>query len=178
MGGMSENILSKRFNVDRGVIRRRLVELGVHIRSQSEAEALKWKQMTSQQRKHQVKACHDKVRGSTKTYESLCVRAKGMQAHFKPSKLEQAFLEAFQDGGINVVPWFAIGKFNVDFALPKSKIAIEVDGGNWHNSAKKKRQDAMKTSFLTSLVWCVIRFKSKDLVCVVQTIKSLPSFRS
>ena len=174
--GMSENRIAKHFGVARCSIRLRLLRSGTHIRGQSEAEVLKWQQMSPEQRINQVKAFHDKIRGTSKTYVLLCKRALGVQAHFKPSKLESIFLQVFKDAKIEVVPWFAVGKFNIDFALPKSKIAIEINGGNFHDSPKKIKQDFAKVTFLNSLGWFVLYFYAEDLFHAVEIVKSAPSF--
>jgi len=58
LSGVSENALSKTYNVNRGAIRNRLILQGVQIRNQSEAETLKWSQMDDVQRKNQVKKAH------------------------------------------------------------------------------------------------------------------------
>ena len=48
--------------------------------------------------------------------------------------------------------------YNIDFANPKEKIAIELDGPS-HNSMRKKLLDEKKTMVLEKLGWKVIRIK-------------------
>lgn len=75
------------------------------------------------------------------------------------SPLETMFLELFKAVGIPVVPQYAIDIFNVDFAIPDAKLAIEIDGGNWHiDHPRKIAQDTKKQSFLTEAQWTILRF--------------------
>lgn len=161
--GISENRLAKRYGVDRSVISRVIREADVHRRGQSEAEVLKWIQMTPEQRKHQVEAVHNAIRGRRKTRDFLRKRAKGIQRKARLSSLEKSFLEVFDEYGIKVVPQYAIDIFNVDFAIPEIKLAIEIDGGGWHQSEPKIHQDRKKKGFLSFHGWYLIRFKGKHL---------------
>jgi len=61
--GISENKISKQLKISRGVIRLRLIENKIHIRTQSEAEKLKWSNMNDEQRKNQVANAHKSVKG-------------------------------------------------------------------------------------------------------------------
>src|SRR5690606_21587359 len=74
--GMSENAVAKKLGTTRSVVRRRLIESGVHIRNPSEAEALKWSNMTSAQRKAQVRAAHQATTGREHSLEEKIKRAK------------------------------------------------------------------------------------------------------
>ena len=181
--GMSENAISKRFNVSRNVIALRLTQAGIKRRTQSEAETLKWSQMSEEMCKHQVKAAHDKVRGMKRSHENLVNHALSVQAKGRMSKFEKLFFEAFTKAEIEVVPQYAVDVFNVDFAIPEKKIAIEVDGGHWHSSPRKIKQDIKKTEVLVSLGWTIIRFevfrrKIEDVLAdAVETVRSYPSFK-
>jgi len=131
---------------------------------------LKWKQMSSEQRKRQVKSAHDSVRGRKKTHSFLMKRAKGVQAKYTLSGLENKFFEAFKNARIVVIPQYAVDVFNVDFAIPERKIAIEIDGGNWHNCASKVIQDKRKEKCLIANGWRLFRF-SKNVEHAVALIK-------
>jgi very-short-patch-repair endonuclease len=89
------------------------------------------------------------------------------------------FYDAFKEVGIEVVPLYAFGIFNLDFAIPDSKIAIEINGGNWHTSHRKRKQDMAKLKVLNSAGWYLISFDThrKQINQVIQnsigTLKSL-----
>ena len=59
----SVNKMSNELPIGRTGIRNAMDRLGVHRRSQSEAEKLKWQNMTDEQRARQVQAAHEAVRG-------------------------------------------------------------------------------------------------------------------
>ena len=153
--GTSENAIAKQYKVSRGTIRQRLVESRVHIRTQSEAEKLKWTYMTLEQREHQIKAYHDKIRGDKRSHESLVKRAKTIQAYCRLSPLEKLIWKMFELNNVEVVPLYAVDIFNVDFAIPKKKVAFEVNTGNWHKSPRKIAQDAKKAKYLESQGWLI-----------------------
>ena len=184
INGVSELALSKRFGVSRCTIRGRLVAAGIQPRTQSESEAVKWKQMSKEARQHQVKAAHDKVRGMTRTHDNLVNRAIGVQAKAKMSKFEQLFFEAFTKAGVSVIPEYAIDVFNIDFAIPEKRVAIEVDGGNWHTSSVKSKYDRRKEAFLKQIGWHIIRFQvyrrniENILSEAVETVRTHPAMSS
>lgn len=160
--GLSENAIAKMLSVSRIAIRPRLIKAGVHIRTQSEAEALKWKQMSTEQRKRQIEAYHAKIRGGTRTHEDLVKRAKGVEAKQKLSKLERFFLKIYQDAGYDIKPLYAIDIFNIDLAIPSRKLAIEIDGGNWHTSPRKRAQDKKKEDYLLANGWKILHIKGSQ----------------
>jgi len=170
--------ICKKFHVSRIVINRILREAGVGHRNHSEARKVHWKHMTPKERIKEMSKLHDKIRGTHRTIENLEKRAKTRQFTVKLSKLEQTFLDAFQDAGINVVPQYAVSKFNIDFAITNRKIAIEIDGGHWHQSSRKLAQDWQKETFLREEGWTVIRFEANDLGSFVEKLRMHPAFLS
>jgi len=146
--GESVNSLAKDYSVSRGAITTRLIRANIKLRTQSESEKAKWVHMTADQRKRQVKAAHDSIRGRRKTREFLIRKAKGVQAKAKLSQLENLFLATFGSSGIKVIPLYALDIFNLDFAIPDVQLAIEIDSGHWHESDRKVKQDRKKEAFL------------------------------
>lgn len=186
--GLSELALAKQFFVSRGAIRQRLIETGTRIRGQSDAELLKWSKMSEQQRLYQVKAAHDAVRGTKYSREVGVKKALMRQQSPFLSPLEQQLLNVFTQCGIKVVPQFALEIYSIDFAIPEIKLAIEVDGGNWHDSPAKRSHDTGKEVLLSNRNWKLIRVRidkgtliirtnieSIDHAKVLQTICSDPS---
>jgi len=157
--GVSENALAKQFGTTRYIIGKTLREAGVKRRTQSESEAMKWSKMSPQQRQQQVKAAHDKVRGTKRSKEELLQRAMTRQENPTLSNLEQQFLKMFKKYGVDVVSQYALETYNLDFAIPRDKIAIEIDGGNWHDSIPKRKFDRGKEVLLVNRGWKLIRVK-------------------
>lgn len=153
-GGMSENAVAKKFRVSRSAIRRLLLISGCHIRTQSEAEFLKWSQMTEDQRIVQVASAHDKVRGMKRSYSDLSTRAKGK---------EKTLGIAIGDGEITMIEWLskrgitashqvAAGKYNLDVsAYP---FAIEIHKNCWRPHGIPRIRERIE--FLRNAGWHVI----------------------
>lgn len=57
--------------------------------------------------------------------------------------------------GLNVYPQYPVDKFFIDFACPVRKIAIELDGKEFHDRSKDRKRDEK----LDSLGWKVFRIE-------------------
>lgn len=99
-----------------------------------------------------------RIRGAKRSYEDLCKRAQGKQRNAKVSGDEAEILAALNAAGLHPVPLLAIGKYNIDFGFPDAMLAVEYNGGNWHNSPAKKEADASKRAFLESEGWHLVVF--------------------
>jgi very-short-patch-repair endonuclease len=165
--GISELALAKKFGVSRGAIRERLIETGTEIRGQSDAEVCRWNQMSEEQRLHQIEAAHNAARGRKASREERIKGASSRQQNPILSPLEQQFFDVFKRCEIEVIPQYAMEIYNVDFAVPKDKVAIEIDGGNWHDSDPKRGYDRGKEVLLASHGWKLVRVKvAKDYITV------------
>ena len=80
--GKSENFLSHHYKISRPVIRRILLRNGTTIRSQSQAEYLKWEGMTKDARQNQVRLAHDACRGRVRSQAELNKMAISRQENF------------------------------------------------------------------------------------------------
>jgi len=167
--GVSELAIAKQFLVSRGAIRQRLIETGTKIRGQSDAETLKWTKMSEQQRLRQVKAAHDAVRGKKRSREESIKKALARQQSPFLAPLEQQLLNVFRQYEIKVVPQFAMEIYSVDFAVPEIKLAIEVDGGNWHDCTAKRSQDMGKEVILSNRNWKLIRIRIDKGKLIIRT---------
>ncbi|MCR4592666.1 MAG: endonuclease domain-containing protein [Bacteroidaceae bacterium] len=56
----------------------------------------------------------------------------------------------------------SIGDYITDFICLKRKLVIEVDGG-YHNEPMQQQDDQMRTDFLESIGYTVIRFKNEEI---------------
>ncbi|MGD6850765.1 MAG: DUF559 domain-containing protein [Candidatus Bathyarchaeia archaeon] len=142
--------------------------------------------MTPEQEAKQTKAAHDAVRGMTRSREELLQRALIKQNNWTQlSAGELEVMKLLNDIGIQVIPQYALDIFNIDLAVPDRKIAIEVDGGEWHNSGRKQAMDERKEALLKAEDWLLLRFnvgKRKfvrlnfnDAITLVKAICSLPT---
>lgn len=143
--GASPNQLAKHFHITRRTVHSRLIEAGVQPRNASEANQLRWVQMTPEQRAAQVAAAHEASKGRVEGEESKIQRAQTrFQRSLGISAYERQIAELLQAASYEVVHQLPVGPYNIDLALPGCSIAVEVNGGNWHaygrHGARRKRR--------------------------------------
>jgi hypothetical protein len=124
--GISENKIAKMFESSRNIIRTRLLECGTKIRNSSEAEKLKWSQMTVEQRANQVRKAHDSVRGKILPIEQIRnIAIRRCKSLGKVGKGEEIFAKIFTENGIPFVWQKNWNVYNFDFFVFDS-IAVEL----------------------------------------------------
>lgn len=79
------------------------------------------------------------------------------------SSLERTVFDALIQKGYIVRTQVPCGRYRIDVALLRYKIAIECDGEYWHSSPEAKKNDRKKTYFLKKNGWKVCRFKGKTI---------------
>lgn len=62
------------------------------------------------------------------------------------------------------VPQFRIGRYRLDFAFPAIKLAVEIDGIEFHGSQFAFIRDRKRTRFLESKGWRIMRFAAKEVL--------------
>lgn len=152
--GLSENAVAKKYGLARTVVRRRLTEARVEIRNQSEAETLKWSQMSSAERRGQVASAHAATRGRRARLSELVRRAKTNEKRGRSTLVEVQLAELLEKRGIHTVAQIAIGPYNCD--LGAAPVAVEVFGGNWHWSGKHLRRTPRRIRYLLDSGWHVL----------------------
>ena len=156
LSGVSEKGLADELGITRGPIRRHLLEAGVQPRGRSEAETLRWTQMTSGQRAAQVAAAHAAVLGTKKSPADLAARAIHKQQNWTglitPS--EATLRQMLDERGLPTVPQQAIGPYNCDLgAFP---VAVEIYGGNWHWYGRHIARTPERFRYLFNRGWHII----------------------
>lgn len=157
--GQSELAVSKRFGCSRTAIRRILVKLGVHVRSRSESEALKWSLMSEEQRANQVKAAHEAAANQPpESFKAAAIKqAKTKEKSLaKSCDMERIFISAFNERGYDVIPQKAVGPYNIDLAIRGT--AVEVHGNAAH--AHTHPYFRKRVMYLLECGWNVIYIKT------------------
>jgi hypothetical protein len=124
--GESTNQIAKSLGVSRSAIDRRLVARGIHLRSQGEAEALKWARIKQDPEavRRQCGAAWAAARGRRRSMDELVRCAKSRARLCSPDELP--LLEALRGFGVeDVEHQHPCGPYNVDFALHGHGIAVE-----------------------------------------------------
>lgn len=102
------------------------------------------------------------IRGARRSHADLCKRARTKQERLILSQDEQEILAAMRAVGLSPIPHLAFDKYNIDFAFPERRVAVEYHGGNWHNTPAKHHQDAAKAAFLRAEGWHLLVFPRLD----------------
>lgn len=78
------------------------------------------------------------------------------------SPLEKMFYElAFLD--LHLYPQHPVGNYRLDFAIPDKRIAIELDGHEYHKTKYQRTHDAKRDRWLYGQGWHVLRFTGTEL---------------
>lgn len=158
VSGMSENAVAQMLGVSRSCIRTALEKAGVHIRTQGEAEALKWSQMTGEQRAHQVAKAHRATANRTpETINGIMQKNAITKAHTgaKIGFLEQEFTDAIRARGFQVIQQFPVDRYNLDLACGRTAIEVHANTSHPHNYPMYRK----RIMYLLKAGWNVIYIK-------------------
>ena len=149
--------LSKAFNIGRPAVTRLLKQSGVQLRSQSEAETVKWSKLRRNPSAvaRQLEAAWTARRGSKDKIETQLARAQAnYQKKFHVHQGEDAVGNALSDKGFKVEYQYPVGVYSVDVAIPELRIAVEVIASNW----KPRHADHLnkRTAYLLNQGWLVV----------------------
>jgi hypothetical protein len=95
------------------------------------------------------------------------IGARGLVGAPHPSVLESMMLRLIQDHGLPT-PAIEItvgpsGEYRLDFAYPRIKLAIEVDGYVWHFTPEHMRRDHRRRNRLQASGWRILVFTWVDI---------------
>ncbi|TCS93622.1 endonuclease domain-containing protein [Hazenella coriacea] len=79
------------------------------------------------------------------------------------SFIERRMFYALKAAGYDIVCQVPSGRYRIDLAIPKYRIAIECDGHRWHSKPKDKARDRRKDKHLESEGWHVFRFTGREI---------------
>lgn len=98
------------------------------------------------------------------------------------SPIEKQFFLQARRMGLDLEPQHEVnvaGKtYRIDFVYPEKKIAIELDGHDYHKTKEQRTADAQRERALQSIGWTVIRFTGTEIYhdapkCVSETFRLL-----
>ena len=92
------------------------------------------------------------------------------------SPIEEMFWNEALTRIYGIVPQYEIGPYRVDFAVPDKKVAIELDGHDYHKTKEQRTNDAQRERYLELDGWRVIRFTGTEIYqdvekCINQAIE-------
>jgi len=163
--GLSVLAIAKRLNCSRGCVVHHLHKAGLRQRNRHESALVVWKNRSAKSRAAQVHAAHTALRGTSSTPTALANRAAA-KAGKTQSALEDFVLCQIRNLQVTAEPGYPLEGYLIDIVLPDYGIAIEVDGGNWHQSKAKKRHDEAKEKLLRRDGWRLLRVNSDTISAV------------
>lgn len=184
--GMSEKALADHYGVSRTAIRHRLIAQDIPRRGQSEAEIVKWQQMSPQKRQTQVAAAHAATLGHPVPPMRGHRIAETLQARGRMNPTEALLQHLLAARGISTCPQQAIGPYNCDLGAPP--VAVECWGGEWHFSGAHARREPQRLRYFFNAGWHAIyivisiRFPllaraTDDIAAFIEMARSRPSMR-
>jgi len=128
--GESVNAIAQRFGVSRRAIERRLLSEGVELRSQSEAERVKWARMPALRRAEQVAAAHAaarvKLRGRQPSIASRIAKSLAWEREGALTWGEFCVSLCLCAGHLDHTAQKSVRTYNIDLALEAECVAVEV----------------------------------------------------
>lgn len=98
------------------------------------------------------------------------------------SPMEKKLFDACYSKGIHLVPQVSCGKYRIDLAHMEHKIAVEVDGHEYHKTREQRTNDSSRQRTLTVSGWTVVRFTGseihKDVLLCVDAIRAVIEMKS
>jgi very-short-patch-repair endonuclease len=79
------------------------------------------------------------------------------------SPVEQRFWDACKGRISGLEPQFYVGSYRIDFAVMPLKIAVEIDGHEYHSSVEQRTSDARRARHLQAKGWTVVRFTGSEV---------------
>jgi len=131
--GMSAYEVADHFGVSEGVIRYRLRLWGEHVRDYVESTTVRFDRMTEAERIEHGLLIGNALKGKPHSYKRRCSLAKAREINVTHvGRGEKQIGDILIDQGFDITPQKAFGKYNVDIAINKERIAVEVfTGRSW-----------------------------------------------
>jgi very-short-patch-repair endonuclease len=80
------------------------------------------------------------------------------------SPVEKMFWNAaLLESSLSFIPQYPVGPYYVDFAIHEKRIAIEIDGHDFHKTKEQRTRDAQRDRTFTERGWTVLRFTGTEV---------------
>jgi very-short-patch-repair endonuclease len=157
LAGESELAISRSLGIVRTVIRRRLIESGVHIRSGSEANIIRMSRLTPGERSVLAANAHAAVCGVPQSNKHRIKIAKTREINQTGVfRTERIVADKLTELGFNVICQKAVGRYNLDVAITKPPIAVEIFGGMWHAHGPHAARFQKRFKYIINSGWTVV----------------------
>lgn len=133
LSGESEFAIARMCGISRSAIRLRLLDTGVILRDQTEANRLLAAQTPQEEHLRRIRIAQGSTRGRKQTMQHRVRIAQTRERNRSHASIAEGYMcEWLKARGVDIVPQKAIGPYNVDIGT--FPVAVEILGGNWHRS--------------------------------------------
>jgi len=169
IAGKSVLFLAKKFNIARHSINLRLKENGIKLRNGSEANTIRMRNLTKDQRKELAKKANSAVRGKPKRIQTGINRAITRQKIKSHIGIGEDLLSDILTNkyGFSVIQQAAVNVYNIDL-LVNDSIAVELISATLSNIQIKKNRK--KIEYLLKSGFNVFVLAFRDIDCIINNI--------
>lgn len=155
--GETEQKLAREAGVSRPTLRARIVAAGITPRTISDTMRDRWSRASESDRKSMIESAHAAVKGRVVPVAEKEARARTRQVNCSNASLVEFDLRnMLLKLGFDSTPQRAVGTYNVDVAIERPAIAVELFGGGWHSVGRHRERFEERTKYLLDLNWSVI----------------------
>lgn len=156
ISGEHENKLAQEFGFGRNVIRRHIINAGIKPRGISESLVIRWKNAPESERISMLANAHIARRGSVVSESTKVLHAKTLQSTHVITGYELQLTNWLKERGISITNQKAVGIYNLDIAINRFPIAVEMFGGGWHAYGSHKERFFSRSKYLFDHGWSMI----------------------
>ncbi len=151
--GVSEKAVAERLGIERVVVRCRLLKAGVTPRNRSDAMYLRMSQTSPDERRHLTAAAHAAARGRIPREDEMASQAITRErTQKKVGNGERLFAQWLAGRGHVAILQKAVGRYNLDLAIPPVAVEIHVHPNDPLNRPRTRK----RIEYLTDRGWHVL----------------------
>lgn len=149
--GISVLQISKQCDIARPTVVTIIKREGITIRNGSEANIIRMRKLSPEQKSKLTEKAHEAIRGTKKTFEAKVKNAITKQKLGTMSEYEEVIYRGLLNAGLNPIPQLAVGIYNCDIAV--YPVAVEIWGGGWHFSGRHAARFPERVKYFGNAGW-------------------------
>jgi len=169
--------IAKQFGISWDCVRQRFIRAGLPLRSISESHRIAASRVSQEERSRRVAAAHNAIRNKRQSFEHRCkIALTREQKGLGISRIERRCLYFLEERGFKCIAQKAIGSYNVDIAITKPPITVEIFGGHWHASGRHADRFRKRIDYILNAGWHpIIVWVTRDYPFEIGVIKYIVS---
>lgn len=153
--------LARRYCVGANTVKRHLVEAGVRLRTRAESYKMRHGKLSAEERLRVKKVAWDALKKRGYSPEILAKRNAPRRGRLN-SPIQKVVSALMGKAGMRPEPSFMVGVHLVDFAFPESRLAVDLDCGDWPAYSRKAVYLMDKDNALAVSGWRMYRMTVTD----------------